>query len=224
MEKNECNGITTSMITMRARNGGRSRSGVDADEGPEEQAARQQEVQRHEHVPPVAAHEPGEQGGEVEAVEAADEDDRRHDRVGQELHVPAVDERVEPLAGPDLSRVARQRAQGERHRRSEHEEDRDDHAQEHVLHHVRAEHRMRVGREAGVGRDEQQPEAGEPRDGTAGRPAVAAAAQGAQAHGVERAEHEHHGEPESVEPSLAPQQPGQGRGGRQVEPEQDARG
>ena len=154
----------------------------------------------HEHVPDVAAHQPAERRREVQAVEPDDVDEEHVERVGEQARDPAVQEPDEPLARAALVALRRsQRAQRQRRRGAEHEEDRPQHRQGHVLEHVQADGHLRVHRDAGVGAPDDDREAGEPGRGAQPRPAVAAADESHHAGDVQGAGDQRGGQEQRIE-------------------------
>ena len=126
----------------------------------------------------VAAH-PVEEGGQVQPVEAHDELDARDDGVGPEARNRVVDEHHQPLAWPrhPVAAGGGKCSQEESHRATERPTDRDHHSQDHVLQHVRGEHRHRVHAQPGTRGVEEEDVSGGPPEQAVDRPVLALLAQ-----------------------------------------------
>ena len=131
-----------------------------------------------------------------------------------EPHVVAVQQHQQQLARP-LAALGgdRQRAQRQRHRGAEQDQDRRQHADDHVLHHVHAEHDHAVVVQRGAHHQPDGQHPGEERHRTGRRPAVAASPQPHHAPAVQP-ERQHTGDQE--ERVRRPLEPAPQRERRQI--------
>ena len=172
----------------------------------------------------MVAQREAEQVGEVEQHDREREVGGREDRVGHDLAPRGVHEPQDPLAGSAGAVPARlERLEHHRDGRTGDQEQRHDHGQRHVLHHVGGEQHAGVDGHAAARGVEQCREAHEPGRGAQRGPRVTAAP---HLHGrpqVDHREERHHGHPEPV---PAPQrEPVAQRGFRgKLVPREDARG
>ena len=114
------------------------RQRVAPDEHGREQVAGRQDVRVHEQAHDGVAVREGEQRGRVQQPEAADRQQRGDGGFGEDAQRPAAQEPAQPPGGVDG-----QRAQRERDRGAEDEEQRPEHAEQQVTGHVRGPARPR---------------------------------------------------------------------------------
>ncbi|MBD0292948.1 MAG: hypothetical protein ICV70_05175 [Jiangellaceae bacterium] len=151
---------------------------VDADDDLVEHVTGEDEMRAQQPVHRMVSHGVLEEPGEVRRKRPGDEDRQCDQGVRQHSQRPALHRSRQPLPRPALAcRRRPQCPQRQRDRPAQDEQHRTDQHQHDVLHHVHGEQRHAVRHEPGQLHRGDRPDTEQPRDDSARRPAITAAAQ-----------------------------------------------
>ncbi|CAI8357888.1 MAG: Uncharacterised protein [Cellulomonadaceae bacterium TMED98] len=149
------------------------RVGISVEKYQVEQISRQQEMRRHPDVTQMVLEGPGKKRRVVEDNERQAKQGCCDKRVSKDFQIPRIHCPQYPLSGSPRAIFSRlDGASGQRHRSSQHKQERNRHAEDHVRQHVHAEKKQAVDIKPGACREQQQDHSCHPREGPHHRPVI----------------------------------------------------